>query len=144
MILFCNVRRKNRDFLHVIVDPKISWYNSGKFYRRGTEQGLVRYYPRCVRSTCKQSQVKAKSAVHKMHFLTGWKTHSEHRYNIIIQHTFNHCLTNRRIQQPLPYCCQHPYHFHSQHMTTFTYNYGIKRNNDKLLILFEILRLLFV
>ena len=45
----------------------------------------------------KQSQVKAKSAVHKMHFLTGWKTYSEHRYNIIIQHTFNYCLTNRRI-----------------------------------------------
>ena len=35
--------------------------------------------PRCVRSTCKQSQVKAKGAVHKMHFLTGWKTYSEHR-----------------------------------------------------------------
>ena len=42
--------------------------------------------PRYVQSTCKQSQVKAKSAVHKMHFLTGWKTYSEHRYNIIIQH----------------------------------------------------------
>ena len=49
--------------------------------------------PRCVRSTCKQSQVKAKSAVHKMHFLTGWKTYSDHRYNIKIQHTFNYCLT---------------------------------------------------
>ena len=53
--------------------------------------------PRCVRSTCKQSQVKAKSAVHKMHFLTGWKTYPEHRYNIIIQHTINYCLKNRRV-----------------------------------------------
>ena len=61
-----------------------------------SEYAIVR--PRCVRITIKQSQVKAKSAVHKMHFLIGWKTYSEHRYNIIIQHTFNYCLTNRRIQ----------------------------------------------
>ena len=71
---------------------------------------------RCVRSTCKQSQVKAKSAVHKMHFLTGWKTYSEHRYNII--------LLNIKVSA-----------YHSQHMATFSCNYTIKRNKDKLLIL---------
>ena len=82
--------------------------------------------PRCVRSACKQSQVKAKSAVHKMHFLTGWKTYSEHRYNII--------LLNIKV------CA---YHFHSQHMATFSYNYTIKRNKD-IINTILILRLLFV
>ena len=132
---------------------------------------LVR--PRCVRSTCKQSQVKAKSAVHKMHLLTGWKIYSEHRYNIIIQHTlhpisrtvipglsFNNVLytfticTFSPLVKPFPRTCfltgdirfyfhgaelfnikVCAYQFHSQHMATFSYNYTIKRNKDKLLIL---------